>query len=49
MTISQRQALWIQSHGTPAQARRASIYVQHPTKTTTAALAVLFARVCEGR
>lgn len=46
MTIQQRQAQWICSHGTPEQAQRASLYVKHQSKTTRAALATLFARVC---
>ena len=49
MTIQQRQAMWIQTHGTPAQADRAALYLKHQTKTTRAALALLFAKVCEGR
>lgn len=49
MTIQQREALWIQQHGSEAQAYRAALYIKHPTKTTTAALHVLFVRVCEGR
>jgi len=49
MTIQERQADWVISHGTPAQADRAALYLRHQTRTTRAALAVLFARVCEGR
>lgn len=49
MTIAQRQALWIETHGTPDQAYRAALYVKHQTKTTRAALALLFTKVCEGR
>jgi hypothetical protein len=49
MTIHERQALWVQTHGTPAQAERATIYIRHQTATTRQALSVLFRRVCEGR
>jgi hypothetical protein len=46
MTIQQRQAAWIQSHGTPWQARKADLYLRH---NVSDALACLFTKVCEGR
>lgn len=46
MTIQQRQAMWIQTHGDAWQARKADLYLRHGVND---ALAVLFRRVCEGR
>ena len=50
MTIQQRQALWIQTHATDAwSARKADLWLRHPSKTNNRALELLFIKVTEGR
>ena len=49
MTIQQRQALWVQTHGTEWQARKADLWLRFPSKTNNRALELLFIRVTEGR